>query len=255
MKLPKTDSGNNADENLILDEDMHNSLAVASFQPVQTTASVLSVDTKFFEEQNGNQNRNLSGFLEINVARKGILHRFFRGERVMQVHSKQEKRSRVTSFFGVILGIIVLVSVFLLGTIVDLNWEKISKSNETKETETTNPEVFVPTSSPSISPNPSPTSKPSFSPTVPPIDSPTISPTPSPTSLAEFLCEDVVFDGNSIVSRCLSTTSVLACQRNGNGVVATCENCACPDDVFVVPDDIFDLCATTNCVEVPQLKV
>eukprot|EP00924_Labyrinthula_sp_SR-Ha-C_P006307 snap_masked-scaffold_31-processed-gene-2.17-mRNA-1 protein AED:1.00 eAED:1.00 QI:0/0/0/0/1/1/2/0/93 len=92
MKPPKTDSRNNVDENVILDSDIQNSLPDSSFHPVQTTASVFSVDNKFFEEQNGNQNRNLSDFLEINVARKGILHRFFRGERVMQVHSKKEKK-------------------------------------------------------------------------------------------------------------------------------------------------------------------
>eukprot|EP00924_Labyrinthula_sp_SR-Ha-C_P016242 snap_masked-scaffold_52-processed-gene-1.54-mRNA-1 protein AED:0.39 eAED:0.39 QI:0/-1/0/1/-1/1/1/0/219 len=109
-----------------------------------------------------------------------------------------------------------------------------------------------PTRTPSQSPTLQPTEFPSASPTAAPTNSPSISPTPAPTSLADFLCEDVVFGSNSIVSRCLSTTSIVACQSNGVGNIRTCDNCACPDDVFVVPDDIFDLCGTTTCVEVPQ---
>eukprot|EP00924_Labyrinthula_sp_SR-Ha-C_P005643 snap_masked-scaffold_14-processed-gene-0.29-mRNA-1 protein AED:1.00 eAED:1.00 QI:0/-1/0/0/-1/1/1/0/215 len=105
-----------------------------------------------------------------------------------------------------------------------------------------------PTSYPSFSPTPSPTSMPTSTPT----DSPTISPTPAPTSLAEFLCEDVVFGGNNFVKSCLSSTSLLACISNGNGAITTCGNCACPVDVFVVVEDIFDICVTTSCEEVPQ---
>eukprot|EP00924_Labyrinthula_sp_SR-Ha-C_P016246 snap_masked-scaffold_52-processed-gene-1.78-mRNA-1 protein AED:0.15 eAED:0.15 QI:0/-1/0/1/-1/1/1/0/250 len=111
----------------------------------------------------------------------------------------------------------------------------------------TNSTAF-PTSYPTFSHTPSPTSIPTISPT----DSPTISPTPAPTSLAEYLCKDVEFGGNSLVSSCLSSTSLIVCQSNGNGAILTCGNCACPVDVFVVPNDIFDLCATTSCEEVPQ---
>eukprot|EP00924_Labyrinthula_sp_SR-Ha-C_P009817 snap_masked-scaffold_86-processed-gene-0.18-mRNA-1 protein AED:1.00 eAED:1.00 QI:0/-1/0/0/-1/1/1/0/228 len=93
---------------------------------------------------------------------------------------------------------------------------------------------------------------PTFSPTTSPTSLPTFSPTPAPTSLAEYLCKDVEFGCSSLVSSCLSPTSLIVCQSNGNGAVLTCRNCACLVDVFVVPDDIFDLCAATSCEEVSQ---